>query len=125
MGIEFIKGKVARITEDVNQTPVVRVELIDENSKVVERKHDIVVLSVGMLPGWNPESVLEYRQPRTDSFISPIRYCPHSNGAGWNLCNWYGNRSDGHCRQYCNSECSGRRSRGIYTIAQWLRGGCD
>jgi heterodisulfide reductase subunit A len=58
MGIEFIKGKVARITEDVNQTPVMRVELIDENSRVVERKHDIVVLSVGMLPGWNPESVI-------------------------------------------------------------------
>jgi heterodisulfide reductase subunit A2 len=58
MGIEFIKGKVARITEDVNQTPVVRVELIDDNSRVVERKHDIVVLSVGMLPGWNPESLI-------------------------------------------------------------------
>ena len=58
MGIEFIKSKVARITEDANQTPVVRVELIDDNSMVVERKHDLVVLSVGMLPGWNPESLI-------------------------------------------------------------------
>ena len=32
--------------------------MIDENSRVVERKHDIVVLSVGMLPGWNPESLI-------------------------------------------------------------------
>jgi len=58
MGIEFIKGKVARITEDENHNPAVRVELIDDNSRVVERKHDIVVLSVGMLPGWNPESLI-------------------------------------------------------------------
>jgi heterodisulfide reductase subunit A len=58
MGIEFIKGKIARITEDEHQTPVVRVELIDDNSKVIERKYDIVVLSVGMLPGWNPESLI-------------------------------------------------------------------
>jgi heterodisulfide reductase subunit A len=56
MGIEFVKGKVARITEDENQNPVVRVELIDENSRVAERPHDLVVLSVGMLPGWNPQA---------------------------------------------------------------------
>ena len=56
MGIEFVKGKVARITEGENQNPVVRVELIDENSRVAERTHDMVVLSVGMLPGWNPQA---------------------------------------------------------------------
>ena len=53
MGIEFVKGKVARITEDAQQTPIVRVELIDDNSRVVERKHDLVVLSLGMVPGVN------------------------------------------------------------------------
>jgi heterodisulfide reductase subunit A len=57
MGIEFVKGKVARITEDANHNPLVRVELIDDNSRVSERQHDLVVLSVGMLPGWNPESL--------------------------------------------------------------------
>jgi heterodisulfide reductase subunit A len=31
----------------------VRVELTDETSRVVERAHDLVVLSVGMLPGDN------------------------------------------------------------------------
>lgn len=56
MGIEFVKGKVARITEDENQNPSVRVELIDEG-RVVERQHDMVVLSVGMVPGDNPEPV--------------------------------------------------------------------
>jgi heterodisulfide reductase subunit A len=55
MGIQFVKGKVARITEDEHQNPSVRVELVDEDSHVVERQHDLVVLSVGMLPGMNPE----------------------------------------------------------------------
>ncbi len=57
MGIEFVKGKVARITEDEDQNPIVRVELIDEFSHVAERKHDLIVLSVGMLPGYNPEAI--------------------------------------------------------------------
>jgi heterodisulfide reductase subunit A len=55
MGIEFVKGKVGRITEEVNQNPTIRVEMIDEGSRIVERSHDLVVLSVGMLPGYNPE----------------------------------------------------------------------
>ena len=57
MGIEFVKGKVAVINEDDNENPVVRVELIDEGSKVVERSHDLIVLSVGMLPSYNPEAL--------------------------------------------------------------------
>ncbi len=58
MGVEFLKGKVARITEDENQTPTVRVELIDEfgKTRVTERQHDLVVLSVGLLPGGNPQA---------------------------------------------------------------------
>ena len=51
MGIEFVKGKVARLTEDEDQGVVVRVERIDEYGQVVERKHDLVVLSLGMRPG--------------------------------------------------------------------------
>jgi heterodisulfide reductase subunit A2 len=57
MGIEFVKGKVARITEDEQHNPIVRVELIDEGSQVVERPHDMVVLSVGMLPSYNPQAL--------------------------------------------------------------------
>ncbi len=59
MGIEFVKGKVARIYEDENQNPVVRVELIDEGSQIIERTHDMVVLSVGMIPKYNPTQVFE------------------------------------------------------------------
>jgi heterodisulfide reductase subunit A len=59
MGVEFVKGKVAKITEDEDQNPIVRVELIDEGSRVVERTHDLVVLSVGMLPRYDPQEVFE------------------------------------------------------------------
>jgi heterodisulfide reductase subunit A len=55
MGVEFIKAKVASITQDEDQNPVLKLEMIEESSKVVERTHDLVVLSVGMLPAYNPE----------------------------------------------------------------------
>jgi len=55
MGVEFIKGKVAKITEDENHNPTLRVELVDVTPRILERKHDLVVLSVGLLPGFNPE----------------------------------------------------------------------
>ncbi len=57
MGIEFVKGKVARIKEDEDKNPVLRVEMVEDGSQVVERTHDLVVLSVGMLPGFNPTAL--------------------------------------------------------------------
>lgn len=49
MGVEFIKGKVARIKEQENGNLVLRVEDI-ESGHVKEIEHDLVVLSVGVLP---------------------------------------------------------------------------
>jgi heterodisulfide reductase subunit A len=69
MGIEFVRGKVARITEDENRNPVVRVEMVDEGSKIVERTHDLVVLSVGLLPGYSPASLYEV-PVAADGFVS-------------------------------------------------------
>jgi heterodisulfide reductase subunit A len=57
MGVQFVKGKVATIVEDEDQNPVLRIELIDEGSRVVECTYDMVVLSVGMLPAGNPEPI--------------------------------------------------------------------
>ena len=59
MGVEFVKGKVASIKEDEKQDLVLRLELLDEGSKVVERTHDLVVLSVGMLPAYDPHPVYQ------------------------------------------------------------------
>jgi heterodisulfide reductase subunit A len=71
MGIEFIRGKVARIIEDEDQNPVLRVELIEEGSQVVERTHDLVVLSVGMLPGYNPKPIFDL-SPGKDGFVELV-----------------------------------------------------
>jgi len=51
MGIEFVKGKVARLSENDDQSVTVRVERIDQFGQVEERRHDLVVLSLGMRPG--------------------------------------------------------------------------
>ncbi|MEX1247725.1 MAG: CoB--CoM heterodisulfide reductase iron-sulfur subunit A family protein [Anaerolineales bacterium] len=50
MGVTFVRGKVAAIREDENQNPVVKLELTEEG-RIEERTHDLVVLSLGMLPG--------------------------------------------------------------------------
>jgi heterodisulfide reductase subunit A len=54
MGITFIKAKVARIEEQPNGDLSLRVEIIEEDGRVVEAIHDLVVLSVGLQPGDDP-----------------------------------------------------------------------
>jgi heterodisulfide reductase subunit A len=58
MGIEFIKAKVAKITEDENQNPNVRIEMVDEDGRIEEKTHDLVVLSLGIIPEWNPKDII-------------------------------------------------------------------
>lgn len=57
-GVRIIKAKVARITEEENQDLTVRVELIDEGGRVADIRHDLVVLSQGLIPGWRPDGVV-------------------------------------------------------------------
>ncbi len=49
MGVNFIKGKIGKITEQENGDLTLRYEDINENV-VMETEHDLVVLSVGVLP---------------------------------------------------------------------------
>ena len=56
MGIEFVRAKVASISEDEQQNPIVRIEL-QEEQRIEERRHDLVVLSVGMIPANDPGPV--------------------------------------------------------------------
>jgi heterodisulfide reductase subunit A len=56
MGVEFVRGKVASIREDDDQNPIVKVELTEEG-RIVERTHDLVVLSLGMLPASGPDGI--------------------------------------------------------------------
>jgi heterodisulfide reductase subunit A len=54
MGIEFVKAKVARISEDENHNPILRIERQEAGSGPEEVQHDLVVLSLGMVPAWKP-----------------------------------------------------------------------
>ena len=56
MGIEFIKGKVATVAEGENGSVALRYEAQDGEG-IVTANHDLVVLSLGMVPGWNPKGV--------------------------------------------------------------------
>ena len=57
-GVRVIKAKVGRITEEVNHDLTLRVELIDEGGRVADVQHDLVVLSLGLVPGWCPDGKL-------------------------------------------------------------------
>ena len=54
MGIEFVKAKVAKISQGENQYVQLRYEAEEEDGRLATRKHDLVVLSLGMVPEWNP-----------------------------------------------------------------------
>jgi heterodisulfide reductase subunit A len=55
MGISFVKAKVARVTEDDEHNPIVRIERQEDDCRVEEVRHDMVVLSLGMVRGADPE----------------------------------------------------------------------
>jgi len=70
MGIEFIKGKVAKISEGENGGVELRYESQDGEG-VVTANHDLVVLSLGMVPGWNPEGICPVSAD-SDRFLKTI-----------------------------------------------------
>ncbi len=56
MGVNFVKGKIGKITEKENGDLILRYEDINEN-RLQEAEHDMVVLSVGVLPNSDPVSL--------------------------------------------------------------------
>jgi len=71
MGIEFVKGKVATMDAGENGSITLRYE--DQNGEgVTSANHDMVVLSLGMIPGWNPEGTCPV-STAADRFIQTIR----------------------------------------------------
>lgn len=68
MGIEFVKGKIASISQGEDQGVALKYEAQEEDGKLATREHDMVVLSLGIVPEWNPEGICNI--PRdTDDFI--------------------------------------------------------
>ena len=71
MGIEFVKGKVASIGEGENGSVALRYEA-QNGEGVTTVDHDLVVLSLGMIPGWNPSGVCPVSAD-SDQFIKTIQ----------------------------------------------------
>ncbi len=67
MGVEFVKGKIARITEKENGNLILRYEDI-ESGKVREAEHDLVILSVGVLSNDEITSVFRGDTLETDEY---------------------------------------------------------
>jgi len=65
MGVRFVKGKVAKIAEKENGNLLLRYEDIDGGGAVREAEHDLVVLSVGMLP--NPDALRLFAGERLEA----------------------------------------------------------
>ena len=81
MGVNFVKGKIGKISEKENGNLILRYEDINEN-KVKETEHDMVILSVGVQSNPDnsllfPEEVLELDRfsfvNQSDAFASPAK----------------------------------------------------
>jgi heterodisulfide reductase subunit A2 len=57
MGIEFIKAKIAKIQPGKNHNVILRYENLEGDGGLVHREHDLVALSLGMVPDWNPTGI--------------------------------------------------------------------
>ena len=72
MGVEFIKGKVATIDPGENGTVRLHYEAQGKDGGVKVAEHDLVVLSLGMVAGWNPEGICSVSLG-DDDFIKTIK----------------------------------------------------
>jgi heterodisulfide reductase subunit A2 len=80
MGVNFIKGKIGRINENENGNLILRYEDINENV-VKEAEHDLVVLSVGVLPNTDCATLFPDGELQLDPFRFVYQADPLSNPA--------------------------------------------
>lgn len=71
MGVRFVRGKVAAIGEGENGKVLLRYESQEADGGASVAEHDLVVLSLGMIPGWNPEGLCSVARAQ-DGFIKTI-----------------------------------------------------
>lgn len=67
MGVNFVKGKIAKISEKENGNLMLRYEDINEG-KLEEAEHDLVILSVGVLPNDGVNKLFENKKLQLDPF---------------------------------------------------------
>jgi len=70
-GVRVVKAKVARITEAEERDLMLRVELIDEGGRLADVRHDLVVLSQGLVAAWHPGAILPIAEARDGFFEVP------------------------------------------------------
>lgn len=68
MGIYFVEGRVAKIEQIDDDNLTVHYEDISGSGSVQKMEHDLVVLSVGLLPNREVLSLFKNRKIETDSF---------------------------------------------------------
>jgi heterodisulfide reductase subunit A len=71
MGIQFVRGKVASMEEGQEGTVRLRFELQEAEGGVQTAEHDLVVLSLGMTPGWEPSKACAV-ETAGDGFIHSV-----------------------------------------------------
>jgi heterodisulfide reductase subunit A-like polyferredoxin len=74
MGTSFVKGKIGKIAEKEDGNLVLRYEDIDNGGEVKEAEHDLVVLSVGLLPNLGAEGAFTDGELAADdySFVKQV-----------------------------------------------------
>ncbi|MBW2285279.1 MAG: CoB--CoM heterodisulfide reductase iron-sulfur subunit A family protein [Deltaproteobacteria bacterium] len=72
MGVEFVKGKVATLDAGDNGTVKLHYEAQGDGGGVNIAEHDLVILSLGMVAGWNPEGICSV-STGSDAFIRTIK----------------------------------------------------
>jgi heterodisulfide reductase subunit A len=55
MGIQFVKAKPVITGTGADGSVIVRYEAQEEDGRIVTAEHDLVVLSLGLVPGWSPD----------------------------------------------------------------------
>ncbi|HAA03064.1 MAG TPA: 4Fe-4S ferredoxin, partial [Syntrophobacteraceae bacterium] len=71
MGIQFVKGKVATIAAGEDGKVRLRYEAQEAGGGVSVAEHDLVVLSLGMVPGWDPAAACSIATA-PDGFIRTV-----------------------------------------------------
>ena len=69
MGANYIKGRVAKITEMENGNLILRYEDIDNGGEITEAEYDLVVLSVGVQPSREAEKLFPDETLTLDDFF--------------------------------------------------------
>ncbi len=69
MGAEYIKGRVAKITEKDNGDLIVRYEDIENGGAIVEAEYDLVVLAVGIQPNREVEKLFTGERLGLDEYF--------------------------------------------------------